>query len=182
MILPKPEDAIHRFQLYRLLTEILDDPFISHNVMFKGGTCASMLGYLNRFSVDLDFDLKNREKKSLLHKRLLKIFSSLDFEIKSKSKNELFYALKYHTNDKRLNSRNVLKLGIIDTPLKSNIYTPFYLRDIDRYAVCQTVGTMFAHKLVSFTDRYQKHKTIAGRDLYDIHYFFIYPSSMSLQH
>jgi hypothetical protein len=31
---------------------------------------------------------------------------------------------------------------------------------------------MFAHKLVAMLDRYRKHQSIAGRDLYDIHYFF----------
>ena len=32
---------------------------------------------------------------------------------------------------------------------------------------------MFANKLVALTDRYKKTKTIAGRDLYDIHHFFL---------
>jgi len=32
---------------------------------------------------------------------------------------------------------------------------------------------MFANKLVALMDRYKKTKTIAGRDLYDIHHFFI---------
>ncbi len=173
MILPMPEDAIHRFQLYRLLTEILDDPLISHVLLFKGGTCASMLGYLDRFSVDLDFDLKNKEKKLLVHKRLLKIFLSLDLKIKSKSNKELFYVLNYKRHNESFKSRNALKLGIIDTSLKSNTYKAFYLREIDRYALCQTVETMFANKLVALTDRYEKHSTIAGRDLYDIHHFFI---------
>jgi len=31
---------------------------------------------------------------------------------------------------------------------------------------------MFANKLVSVTDRYNRHKKIAGRDIYDVHYFF----------
>ncbi|HIP71371.1 MAG TPA: hypothetical protein EYH05_08260, partial [Anaerolineae bacterium] len=49
--------AKHRIQLTRLLTEILDDPYLAASLYFKGGTCAAMLGYLDRFSVDLDFDL-----------------------------------------------------------------------------------------------------------------------------
>lgn len=32
---------------------------------------------------------------------------------------------------------------------------------------------MFTNKLVAVTDRYAQHKTIAGRDIYDIHHFFI---------
>ena len=38
---------------------------------------------------------------------------------------------------------------------------------------CQTIETMFANKLVSLVDRYEKRKSIAGRDIYDIHQFFM---------
>jgi hypothetical protein len=31
---------------------------------------------------------------------------------------------------------------------------------------------MFANKLVAPVDRFKKHEKIAGRDIYDIHYFF----------
>ena len=32
---------------------------------------------------------------------------------------------------------------------------------------------MFAHKLVAVMDRFKKTGSIAGRDIYDIHYFFM---------
>jgi len=32
---------------------------------------------------------------------------------------------------------------------------------------------MFANKLVAALDRFEKNGSIAGRDIYDIHYFFI---------
>jgi hypothetical protein len=32
---------------------------------------------------------------------------------------------------------------------------------------------MFANKLVAVTDRYAQHASIAGRDIYDIHHFFV---------
>jgi len=38
----------------------------------------------------------------------------------------------------------------------------------------QTIETMFANKLVAVTDRYALHRSIAGRDIYDIHYFFLH--------
>ena len=47
-----------------------------------------------------------------------------------------------------------------------------FLADINRYAICQSKETMFANKLVAVTDRYQKYRTVAGRDIYDIHHFF----------
>ena len=90
--------------------------------------------------------------------------------MKHKSRQNLFYLLKYQTQSQ---GRNTIKLSFIDKAIKSNIYCPYYLPDIDRYAVCQTIETMFANKLVAITDHYQKYKTIAGRDLYDIHHFFL---------
>ena len=57
MILPSPKDALHRGQMYRVLTAIADSSFLSRSLIFKGGTCAAMQGCLDRFSVDLDFDL-----------------------------------------------------------------------------------------------------------------------------
>ena len=47
------------------------------------------------------------------------------------------------------------------------------LGDIDRIVPCQTKETMFANKLVALIDRFEKHESIAGRDLYDIHHFFM---------
>jgi predicted nucleotidyltransferase component of viral defense system len=56
MILPNPKDAIHKAWLYRLLKAFYSDHLISKHLYFKGGTCAAMLCYLDRFSIDLDFD------------------------------------------------------------------------------------------------------------------------------
>ena len=40
----------------KILSAIYSDIYLAKNLYFKGGTCASMLGYLDRFSVDLDMD------------------------------------------------------------------------------------------------------------------------------
>ena len=170
MILPRSEDALHKAQLYRLLIEIIDDHDIASQVFFKGGSCAAMLGFLDRFSIDLDFDVKKNTDKKTIDFKLNKIFHKLGLEVKQKSRRTLFYLLKYHSSGQ---FRNTIKLSLIDQALKSNIYQHQYLFEIDRYAVCQTKETMFANKLVAVTDRYQKYKTIAGRDIYDIHHFFL---------
>ncbi|MBN1915658.1 hypothetical protein JW796_01515 [Candidatus Dojkabacteria bacterium] len=52
MIATKPEDIKHKNQLFRLLREILKDPILSNNLMFKGGTYATLRGVLDRFSID----------------------------------------------------------------------------------------------------------------------------------
>lgn len=162
-------NAYHKAQLFRLLTEILDSP-IAKDIYFKGGSAAAMLGFLDRFSVDLDFDLKAKVNKKIIDKKLRKIFQGLNLKIDQKSSRSLFYLLKYTAKP---GSRNTIKLSLIDTALKSNLYSSFYLAEIDRFAFCQTKETMFANKLVAVTDRYKKHKMIAGRDIYDIHHFFL---------
>lgn len=170
MILPKSEDAFHRVQMYRLLTEMLDSPIISHAAYFKGGTAATMLGFLDRFSIDLDFDLKKNADKPAIASELAKIFKNLGLTVKQKGRASLFYVVKYEAPSR---SRNTIKLSLIDAPLKSNIYSLFKLPEIDRFANCQTKETMFANKLVAVTDRYKKYRVIAGRDIYDIHHFFM---------
>lgn len=170
MILLRPEDALHKTHLFRLLKGILDNPVLSQNVYFKGGTCAAMLGYLDRFSVDLDFDVKDHADKTVLHKNLTQVFRKEDYKVRQKSNNELFYVLEYQSAKGK---RNSIKLGLLKKSSIHNEYKAYYLSEIDRFAVCQTIETMFANKLVSIIDRYKKYKLIAGRDLYDIHYFFL---------
>lgn len=82
----------------------------------------------------------------------------------------MYYVLKYQS---KTVFRNSIKLSIIDRELESNQYDSFYLDDIDRILYCQTKETMFSNKLVALTDRFKKYKMIAGRDIYDIHHFFI---------
>ena len=169
MIIPRPEEAIHKTWLYRLLTALLDQPLLAQNLYFKGGTAAAMLGWLDRFSVDLDFDLREPELKKKLRPQLKPLFKRLGLKIKDESQVALQFILQYEAPPNR---RSTLKLAIIDTTIKANDYAPFYLAEIDRTANCQTAPTMFANKLVALVERHEKTGSIAGRDLYDLHHFF----------
>jgi len=170
MILPKSSDAIHKAWLYRLLISLIDDSIISQKIFFKGGTCLAMLNILDRFSVDLDFDLRTSVDKQVLRPKLHKIFKALNLEIKDESQNVLQFFLKYPAKTKE---RNTIKLDIIDNFVKANQYTAYYLEEIDRYVNCQTIETMVANKLVVATDRFNKNSSIAGRDVYDVHHFLV---------
>ena len=55
MNIPNKKDALHKAWLYRLLEAIADNQKLVKVMYFKGGTCASMLGWLPRFSVGQDF-------------------------------------------------------------------------------------------------------------------------------
>lgn len=168
MIIPKPQDALHKIQLYRMLIAILDHRSLSQDLFFKGGSCASMLGWLDRFSVDLDFDLNAEANKRHVAKKLFAIFRRLNLEVKTQAKDSLFFVLEYQAKP---GFRNSLKLGIMEERIAANDYNALYLSEIDRYAICQTKATMVANKLVALVDRFEKHHVIAGRDLYDINYF-----------
>ncbi|MFH0929626.1 MAG: nucleotidyl transferase AbiEii/AbiGii toxin family protein [Candidatus Moraniibacteriota bacterium] len=171
MILPNPKDAVHKAWLYRLLAELYDDPLIANNLYFKGGTCAAMLGWLDRFSVDLDFDYVGSKKDlESARKNIEQIFSRLGLEIKDKSRKVPQYFLKYPALE---GGRNTIKIDVTFPPPKANAYGAQRLAEIDRIARCQTIETMFANKLVALIDRWEKKESIAGRDLYDIHYFFL---------
>jgi len=164
------EQARHEAYMYRLLAEILDNRYLVANSFFKGGTCARMLGYLDRFSVDLDFDIKKDADKKKFREILYSIFKDLDIEVKDKSKKALQFFLKYPAPSGK---RNTIKIEFLDKIFDANKYEPKYLSPIERTAMCQTIETMFGHKLIALMDRYEQGGSIAGRDIYDIHYFFL---------
>lgn len=154
--------------MLRLLSAIADDRTLSAHLRFKGGTCAAMRDLLDRFSVDLDFDLSAMEHVPMARNRFERIFRKLHLTIKDQSEVIPQYFLRYDAGAGR---RNTLALDITVPPPQSNEYEIIRFTDIDRFLPCQTVATMVGNKLVTPLDRYEKHKTIAGRDIYDIHHF-----------
>jgi predicted nucleotidyltransferase component of viral defense system len=171
MIMVRPQDTLHKAHLLRLLTEIVDDSTLSHSLRFKGGTCAAMIGILDRFSVDLDFDLVPQIEKHLLRKLFHDIFSRMNLSIKDESKLELEFFVKYNSKPQE---RNTIKIDALNIHFNSSRYAPIYLSEINRTVVCQTIDTIVANKLVAPLDRFEKNKTIAGRDIYDIHHFLLH--------
>ena len=171
MILPSAKDAVHKAWLYRTLRAIYDNPLLATSLYFKGGTCAAMLGWLDRFSVDLDFDfVGSRKDMAAVRKGLEKVFGELGLEVKDKSKVVPQYFLRYPVPD---GNRNTIKIDVTFPPPKANKYAPQKFTDIERVVYSQTKETWFANKLVALPERYEKRQAIAGRDLYDIHHFFL---------
>ena len=171
MITLNSQDAVHKAWLYRVLIAIVDNANL-HDLYFKGGTCAALAGFLDRFSVDLDFDYVGDQKDlAKVRLELKKIFEKLGLEIKDTSVKAPQYFLKYP--NKNISGRNTLKIDITFPPPKANIYEPIRLVDIGRVVICQNIATMFANKLVAVLDRFERNNSIAGRDIYDIHYFFL---------
>ncbi len=169
LLLPDKKDAIHKAWLYRVLEAIADDDYLPSVLYFKGGTCAAMLGWLDRFSVDLDFDYVGDKQGVPATRTVLNgIFSKLNMTVKDSSKNGIQYFLKYANE-----GRNTLRLDSSFPVLKANTYAPQRLLDIDRILVCQTKETMVAHKLLALIGRFESTGHVAGRDMYDLHTFFL---------
>lgn len=172
MILPHNKDAIHKAWMYRLLVAIADDAFLVTHLRFKGGTCAAMREFIDRFSVDVDFDLIDENKIREVQTHLEKIFKKLGLGIKDKSQKAPQYFLRYPLDGSE-NMRNTLKLDIAFPPPKNNTYELVRLDEIDRIMNCHTIETMFANKLTTPLQRFEQHGSIAGRDFFDIHTFFL---------
>lgn len=169
MILEKESDILHKFQLQQLLIAVVDDTYISQHVCFKGGTCAEMSGFLDRFSVDLDFDLIDEIDDKLFRSRVDKITKRLGLVDDNRNTNSLFFNFKYKAP---VNQRNKIKFSFFQNIVVSNDYKAIFLPEINRTVKCQTIETMFANKLVTVIDRFNRNKEIEGRDIYDICHFF----------
>jgi len=163
-------DVRHKMWMSRVLTAIADDTFLSSTLAFKGGTCAAMLNHIERFSVDLDFDMRgNLEDVQPVRDALEMVFEELGLKVDKKSENGIQYFLKYLSP---LNERSTIKLDTQYPPPNENIYEENYFADIDRTLQTQNLETMVANKMVAVLNRWETHKSFAGRDIFDVHTFF----------
>lgn len=171
MILPHKKDAIHKAWLYRLLEAIADDAVLASVFWFKGGTCASMLNWLDRFSVDLDFDYSGTVADVQKTRHALEnLAGALGLTVKDSSKKGIQYFFRYESKG---SERNTIKIDAAFPIFSASKYQPQRFVEIDRIITCQTKETMVAHKLVALIDRFEKTGHIAGRDVYDIHQFLM---------
>jgi len=169
MLIVRPENILRKTWMCRVLAALVDDPVLMQHLRFKGGTCAAMRGFLDRFSVDLDFDvLGARVMLPALRRRCARVFHDVGLTVSASSANTLQFFLKYTAGPRQ---RTTLKVDGLIPPPKANEYEPAYLPDIDRIAWCHTRETMVANRLVAPLDRFEQRGGVAGRDIYDIHAF-----------
>src|SRR3989344_5202768 len=128
MILPRREDVLHKAQLYRVLISFLDNPILSKSLALKGGTCAAMMGWLDRFSVDLDFDLMAGSNKKTVLDEMKKVFSDLDMTIVSRARASLFFVVQYKAKP---GLRNSLKIGVMEERTRKKAVS--YLKKLSKF-------------------------------------------------
>lgn len=149
----------HNDILIRILKDIYTNKSLGPLLGFKGGTAALLFYGLDRFSVDLDFDLLETKEEDFVFDKIEKIISRYGL-IKSKMKKHytLFFELSYADLD-----RNI-KVEINRRNFGSACQIQNY------FGITMLVITkedMFANKLCAFYERADR----ANRDIYDVWFF-----------
>jgi predicted nucleotidyltransferase component of viral defense system len=149
----------HKTVLLQILREIYSDEELLAKVIFKGGTCLMLFYGLDRFSTDLDFDLRDGVIE-LDNERITKIIGKYLVANESHEKHfTYFWSGSYESGTQHV------KIEINKRPW------PQAIENKDFYGL--TIPTlssdkMLAHKLCAILDR----KTIQNRDLYDAYFMF----------
>ncbi|OGF50387.1 MAG: hypothetical protein A2231_02520 [Candidatus Firestonebacteria bacterium RIFOXYA2_FULL_40_8] len=149
----------HKKILLDTLFAIYSDRELAPVLGFKGGTAALLFYGLDRFSVDLDFDLLQLNMKDRVFACLFKITGAQGI-IKEKyiKKNTILFVVSY-------------------SELNQNIKLEVSTRDFgSKYAIMNYLGIpmkvmvkedMLAHKLAAMSERMGS----SNRDIYDVNYF-----------
>ena len=154
--------AKYRSILIKILKDIYTDPTISPALGFKGGTAATLFYDLDRFSVDLDFDLLDAEKEDYVFERVkvtLENYGKLK-QLRKKRAN-LFYVFSY--DEKDINAQNV-KVEINRREFGSKYDVKSFLGISMQVMIKED---MAAHKLCAMYERIGK----TNRDIFDVQFF-----------
>lgn len=156
------DTAKHKNVLIKILKDIYTDPTISPFLGFKGGTAATFFYGLDRFSVDLDFDLLNSNKEDYIFDRVKSIIENYGtLKEARKKKFNLLYVLSY--DDKDINAQNV-KVEINRREFGSKYAVESFLGISMQVMVKED---MVAHKLCAMYERIGK----TNRDIFDVQFF-----------
>jgi len=151
--------ALHKSIMLQILKDIYSDTSISPFLGFKGGTAAYMFYGLNRFSVDLDFDLLDEPKKDYVFKRVGQLLKSHGKTKEAREKRfSLFFLLSYR--EKEHNIKIEINRRVFGSRYEIKTYLGISMRVMVR-------DDMFAHKLMAMYERLGK----TNRDIYDSWFF-----------
>ena len=145
--------------MMQVLKDIYSDKELALSLGFKGGTALMFFYNLPRFSVDLDFNLLDREKEKKVYEKVRKIL--------------LKYGKIHYEAMKFYGPIIVLDYGMGERKLKVEISNREY---DNHYEIKNLLGIemkvlslpdMFAHKLCALLDRSE----VTSRDIFDCWFF-----------
>lgn len=151
--------SAHRNILLQILKKIYSDASIAPYLGFKGGTAAYLFYELDRFSVDLNFDLLDEKKEAYIFSRIEEIIKNYG-KIKDarKKRFNLFFLLSYEENTQNI------KIEINHRTFGSRYELKTYM-GISMLVMIKE--DMFAHKLMAMHERMEK----SNRDIFDVWFF-----------
>ncbi len=156
------DKTVHKNILIKILKDIYGDSSLGPILGFKGGTAAYLFYNLNRFSVDLDFDLLNKEKEDYVFEQIKKILENYGtLKQAEKKRFNLIFVLSY--SGKVRGGQNI-KVEINRREFGSKYEVKAYFGISMRVMVQED---MFAHKLCAMYERIGK----TNRDIFDVWYF-----------
>lgn len=152
----------HKNILIRILKDIFTNPNVGPFLGFKGGTAAFLFYDLNRFSVDLDFDLLDATKEEQVFNRVKEILETYGTLKEAEIKRfNLFYLLSYE--EKVAGAQNV-KVEINRRDFGSKYEVKSYIGIPMKVMIKED---MVAHKLCAMYERIGK----TNRDIFDVYFF-----------
>lgn len=154
--------STHRAIMIRILKDIFSDTTIGPFLGFKGGTAVYLFYSLPRFSVDLDFDLLDIEKREHVFERVKSILEQYG-EIKDQDKKHenLFFNLSY--TNKVEGAQNV-KIDISSRQFGSKYEVKEHIGISMKIMVQEDI---VAHKMAAM---YERGDTV-NRDIFDVWFF-----------
>jgi len=155
----KPDISTHKTILFQILKDIYSDTRIAPFLGFKGGTAALMFYGLDRFSVDLDFDLLDEAQEEVVFERVANIIGKYE-TIREANRKQfgLFFVLSYE------HAARHVKVEINQRQFGSRYEVKTYLGVSMLVMVPEDI---FAHKLVAMHERIGT----TSRDIYDVWFF-----------
>jgi predicted nucleotidyltransferase component of viral defense system len=151
--------ATHKTILFQILKGIYADTSISPFLGFKGGTAALMFYGLDRFSVDLDFDLLDENQEEHVFNRIIEIVRNFATVKEARRKRFNFFILLSY-EDKARNIKVEINLRQYGSRYEIKTYLGVSMQ-------VMVVEDMFAHKLMAMYERIEK----TSRDIYDVWFF-----------
>ena len=153
------DPSLHKTILFQILKDVYSDTTIAPFLGFKGGTAALMFCGLDRFSVDLDFDLLDENKEDEVFEKIVEIIKKYGtLKDSHKKRFNLFCLLSYE--DRAHN----IKVEINRRQFGSKYEMKTYL---GVSMMVMMPEDMFAHKLMAMYERMEK----TSRDVYDVWFF-----------
>jgi len=151
--------ATHKNIMLQILKDIYSDGEIAPHLGFKGGTAAYLFYGLDRFSVDLDFDLLDESKEDLVFKKAAEIIKGYgETKDSAKKRFTLFFLLSYQKGAQGV------KIEINRRFLGSRFELKTYL---GISMMVMSKEDMAANKLLAMRDRMGR----ANRDIFDVWFF-----------